>query len=240
MSGAVASLPMYDWPEVTGATDAFWARLRDALRGEGIAAPEALSRDAAHWTHPQLALSQTCGLPYRLGLHARVTLIGAADYGLEDCPPGYYRSAIVVRGDDPRDRLAAFAQAAYAFNDLRSQSGYAALAAAMGRLEAGRGLRTGAHRASIRAVAEGVAKVAAIDAVSWRLAQAWEPAARRLRALAWTPPTPGLPMITAKGRDPAPYARAVAAAIGALDAGVRAALGLRGFVALEPGAYSAA
>ena len=38
-------LPMYDWPELRDATDGLWAALRDALRAEGVAAPEALSRD---------------------------------------------------------------------------------------------------------------------------------------------------------------------------------------------------
>lgn len=243
MSGApgpVASLPMYDWPEVRGATDALWAALRDELRARGIAAPEALSRDATHWTDPALALSQTCGMPYRLGLHARVTLIGAPDYGLEDCPPGFYRSALVVRRDDPREGIAAFAGARFAFNAADSQSGFAALAGALGPLDPGRGVETGAHRASIGAVAAGRAEIAAIDAVAWRLAQVHEPAAARLRVLAWTTPTPGLPLVTAGGRDPAPCRAAVSEAVAALDGGTRAALGIAGFVALEPGAYMAA
>ena len=32
MTAALAALPMYDWPELTGATDGLWAALRDALR----------------------------------------------------------------------------------------------------------------------------------------------------------------------------------------------------------------
>jgi hypothetical protein len=70
---------------VRAATDALWAALRDAMRHRGLPAPEALARDAAHWTDPNLALSQTCGMPFRLGLHARVTLLGPFDFGLEGC-----------------------------------------------------------------------------------------------------------------------------------------------------------
>ncbi len=239
MTGPVASLPMYDWPEIRAATDAWWAVLREALRARGIEAPETLARDAPHWTHPALALGQTCGMPYRLGLHAQVTLIGAPDYGLEDCPPGFYRSALVARADDGRRAVPTFAGRRFAYNARDSHSGWAALEASLGPLDAERGLATGAHRASIAAVAEGRADIAAIDAVSWRLARVWEPAAARLRVVGWTPPSPGLPMITARRRDPAPFAAAIVGAIAALDPGPRAALGLRSFVAFSPAAYLA-
>lgn len=237
MTAPVASLPMYDWPEARAATDAFWARLRDALRTRGIAAPDALARDAPHWTDPGLALSQTCGMPFRLGLHADVTLVGAPDYGLDGCPPGHYRSAIVARADDARRGPGDFARARFAFNATDSQSGWAALQAALGPLDPADGLRTGAHRASVAAVAAGLADVAAIDAVAWRFALAWEPAARALRVVGWTAPTPGLPMIAARGRDPAQAADAVEEAVRTLDEASRAALGLRGFVRFAPRDY---
>lgn len=239
MTGPVASLPMYDWPELRGATDALWAALRDALRARALAAPERLARDAAHWTDRHLALSQACGLPYRLRLHGAVTLIGAPDYGLDGCPAGFYRSALVVRANDQRRDPIEFADACFAFNAPESQSGWAALEAALGPRPPSAGVRTGAHRASIRAVAAGAADIAAIDAVSWRLAQAWEPTAARLRPIGWTRPTPGLPMITAVGRDPAVYAAAVAEGIAALDPASRNALGLRGFRSFAPDAYLA-
>lgn len=44
MSELIAALPMYDWPEVQAQTDEQWVRLRDALRREGIDAPENLVR----------------------------------------------------------------------------------------------------------------------------------------------------------------------------------------------------
>ncbi len=232
----VASLPMYDWPEVRPDTDRLWDCLREALAEERIAAPEILSRDGPHWEDPGLVLSQTCGMPYRLGLHARVTLIGTPDYGLEGCAPGFYRSALVVRAEDPRRSAAAFAGARFAFNSATSQSGWAAL----GPLSTGRGLETGAHRASVRAVARGAADIAAIDAVTWRLALAHEPAARRLRVLDWTPPTPGLPMITARTQAPEPVVRAVAAGIAALGDASRATLGLVRLATLREADYRTA
>jgi ABC-type phosphate/phosphonate transport system substrate-binding protein len=44
MTEFVAALPMYDWPEVRAETDAEWARMRDALRAEGVRAPDILTR----------------------------------------------------------------------------------------------------------------------------------------------------------------------------------------------------
>lgn len=44
MSGFIAALPMYDWPETRGAVDEEWSALRDRLRGQGIDAPETLVR----------------------------------------------------------------------------------------------------------------------------------------------------------------------------------------------------
>ncbi|MBP7241905.1 PhnD/SsuA/transferrin family substrate-binding protein [Amaricoccus sp.] len=233
----VATLPMYDWPEVRDHTNALWAGLRDALRARGLAAPEALSRDAMHWTAPALALSQTCALPLQLGLSQRVTLIGAPDYGHPACPPGYYRSALVVRADDRREAAEELAAARFAYNSTDSQSGWGALVAALGRLDPDQGLATGAHRDSVRAVAAGKAEVAAIDAQSWRLALAWEPSAAQLRVAGWTRPTPGTPFVTAGGRDPAPFAAACAEAIATVAPPVRAALGLAGFAALTPAHY---
>lgn len=237
MSAPVASLPMYDWPEVRAATDALWARMRSAMRARGLPAPQDLSRDALHWENPDLALGQTCGLPFRQGLHARTTLIGAPDLGLDGCPPGYYCSALVARRDDPRRDPQAFRGARFAFNEVGSQSGWAALVATLGPRVPRDGRETGGHRASVRTVAAGEAEIAAIDAASWRLAEIWEPAARALRVVGWTRPTPAPPLIVAGRRDPAPWRAAMAEAIAGLDAASRAAIGWRGFVALMPEDY---
>lgn len=237
----IASLPMYDWPEVRAHTDMYWQAIRAAL-GTG---PAELARDPddmhAHWLRPDLLLSQTCGMPYRTRLVGKVTRIGTPDYALPGCPAGHYCSVIVANAQDGRAQLSDFTNEIFAFNEGGSQSGWAAPmthAAALG-LRFDRLLPTGAHRASIRAVAEGRAGLAAIDAVTWELALRHEPAARRLRVLARTAPTPGLPYITALGRDPAPLARAIASAIAALPADSRAALHLSGLCDIPDAAYLA-
>jgi ABC-type phosphate/phosphonate transport system substrate-binding protein len=240
----IASLSMYDWPQVRAANDRLWALVAGALKDEGIAAPSELTRDDSLWEvwqSPELLLGQTCGMPYRTRLHGTVELVATPDYGLPDAPPGHYYSVFVTRKDEPGE-AADFIDRTLAFNGQDSQSGWAAPQNQMAK----QGLRfthtrhTGAHRDSAKAVAAGKADVAAIDAISWRLVEAHhQDLAAKLRVIGHTDPTPGLPLITAKGRDAAPLARAFAAAIAGLTPADRAALGLRDLVAIPASAYLA-
>ncbi|QYK43057.1 MAG: PhnD/SsuA/transferrin family substrate-binding protein [Paracoccaceae bacterium] len=237
----IAALPMYDPPPLRAANDRLWALIRDDLRARGRAAPEVLTRGQDDlwpvWTAPDLVLAQTCGFPFRARLHDRVALVGTPDYGLPDCPPGHYCSVVVARRDDPRDRLDGFAGARLAFNDPMSQSGWAAIAQDAARLGLRPGPQTGAHAASVRAVAGGQADLAAIDGVTWSILEGIEAAAAALRVIHRTPPTPGLPLIAAREADTATLFAATAAAIAALAPDDRAALRLRGIVRIPASDY---
>ena len=241
----IASLGMYDRAETQAANDRLWALIRDGMRGHGLAAPETLTRGAAAyweaWTAPDLVLSQTCGFPFRTRLHGTVMLIGTPDYGVAGCAPGFYRSVLIARADDPRVVLTEFDGAALAFNDDLSQSGWAAPqnhARALG-LTLRPGLRTGGHLLSACAVAEGRAEIAAIDAVTWDMITQWEAVAAALKVVGRTEPTPGLPYIAAPGTDQALMFDTVAAAIAALPRADRQTLRLEGLVRIEPAAYLA-
>lgn len=240
----IAALGMYDRAETAVANDRFWALIRDAMRARGLEAPEALTRGAGAywdaWQSPDLALSQTCGFPYRSRLHGHVALIGTPDYGLPGCPPGYYNSVFVARGDDPRT-LPEFRTARFAYNEGLSQSGWAAPqnhAATMG-FQFQPSLASGGHRLSALAVVEGRADLAALDALTWVLLQAYEPWAGALREVARTAPTPGLPYIAAKARDAEASLAAVQAAFSRLPEADRACLHLKGIVRIEAARYLA-
>jgi ABC-type phosphate/phosphonate transport system substrate-binding protein len=242
----IAALGMYDFGAAQAANDRLWALIRDHLRAKGHAAPDALTRGEGAfwhaWQSPDLILSQTCGYPFRDRLHDQVTYVGTPDYGVEGCPPGHYCSVFVARKDDPRQTLAAFDMATFAYNEALSQSGWAAPqthAAGIGvRLPPG--LQTGGHRHSAKAVAEGRADLAALDAVTWALLQDQTPdLAAALKVVARTTPTPGLPLITAQGTDPEPLFAATAAAIVALSPADRATLHLHGLVRIPIAAYLA-
>lgn len=212
-----------------------------APRGRITAAlplPEALM---ALWLNPRLVLSQTCGLPYRLALHGRVCLLATPDPGLPDCPPGYYRSAIVTRRSDPRGALEDFAGALAAVNDAASQSGWAALDATLRAvgLPPAPVLLTGSHRASALAVARGAAALAAIDATSWAVMRRWDDWTGDLRVLCFSQPTPALPLIAHDGADRPALVGALHEALDALPARFRRDLGLRALVEIPAAAYLA-
>ncbi|MFZ9199015.1 MAG: phosphate/phosphite/phosphonate ABC transporter substrate-binding protein [Paracoccaceae bacterium] len=240
----IASLGMYDRAETAGANDRLWALIAAGLRARGLNAPDALTRgDTAYWAawrDPSLVLSQTCGFPYRAKLHDQVALVATPDYGIEGCPAGYYASVFVARASDLRT-LPEFCTARFAYNEGLSQSGWAAPqnhAAPMG-FQFQPSLETGGHRLSALAVAEGRADLAAIDALTWRMIQRWEPMAADLREVARTAPTPGLPYIAAKGADTEAIFQALVEAADQLSPKDRDALSLRGFVRIAAERYLA-
>ncbi|MFT7060471.1 MAG: ABC-type phosphate/phosphonate transport system substrate-binding protein [Pseudorhodobacter sp.] len=235
---------MYDFGDLPKANDRLWAAIRDNLRSQGLPAPETLTRDPeelwALWRAPDLVLAQTCGFPYRAKLHGHVTLIGTPDYQLEGCAPGEYCSVLVAQRDDDRPDFTAFHGANLAYNDVMSQSGWAApqnYARSLG-LTLLPGPMTGAHRDSARAVAEKRADLAALDAVTFRLLQRVEPQlTAALRVIGFTPPTPGLPLIAALGAPRGAVFAAVAAAIADLAPRDRDCLGIHGLVKIAAQSY---
>lgn len=237
----IAALPMYDRPENAAAHDALWALIRDGLRARGIDAPDALDRATSYdagWGRDDLVLGQICNLPYRARFRDRVTAIGAADHDLPDCPPGHYHSIWILRADDPAaDPLTRAGR--FAYNDGLSHSGWGApwAAAAARDVRLTPHLRTGGHAESLRAVAEGRADLAAIDAITWRNLARWSPHAGAVRVAGRTGTAPGMTFIAAGHVDPAPRLAAIAEAIAALPQPERDILGLRGIVALPQSAY---
>ena len=225
---------MYDWPEVQEANDRLWAGICRHLPDE----PKALDRDipdlAAHWLSPDLVLSQTCSLPYRTVLKDQVQLVGTPIYDLP-CDAGMYYSVLITRtaGDADMDgrRLA--------LNGADSQSGWAALHDHITQHGAspGRVLVTGAHKASAQAVAEGRADFAAIDALTWSLIQRHTSFAGQLSEIGRTKPTPGLPYICAKDRNPVPIREALDAAIREISQEDKQMLGLKGVTTLPAELY---
>src|SRR5260221_538081 len=63
----IASLRMYDFPEILGFNEAWWSGLACHFRAAGVEdVPDRLSRDSDHktpWRSPALCLAQACGYP---------------------------------------------------------------------------------------------------------------------------------------------------------------------------------
>jgi hypothetical protein len=242
---AVAFLPMYAIRGARHHADTLWSCLRDSLRRNNFEAPEQVSTITPRidgWLHPDLILGQTCGLPYITRLCDRVELIGTPDYGVEGCAPGFYHSTLVISATDQRQHLSEFFGATFAVNGTDSQSGYGAMMRATvpfaqaGRFF-GRAIHSGSHDASMRLVTEGLADIAAIDSVTWRMSRTFDPQTRGLKSIGMTEPTPGLPFIAAKGRFDVHLFDAAGAGIAALPDDTCRAFGLRGVVSFQRADY---
>jgi len=200
IKSGIASLPMYDWPELRGATNAFWDAVRIRLDESGILAARHLSRDAsddAHWTAPDLLLGQTCGYPLATSLKGKVRYVATPVYSVEGCEGPTYSSAIVV-SDSSMLELPTLVGSTFAYNSKTSLSGYRAMRAMFGEPETvfTKTIKSGGHRNSARMVADGNAEVAAIDAVCWDMLQKFEiETAQKLRVIGWTSKRPSLPMM---------------------------------------------
>jgi ABC-type phosphate/phosphonate transport system substrate-binding protein len=207
----IAALPMYDFPPLHAATDDFWSAIAARLRAAGIAeVPSALTRDMSHvetWRDPRLLFGQACQYPLARAWHDVVRLVAIPAYAAPGCEGSRYRSAIIVQTDYPAMRLEDLRGRRCAVNERDSNSGSNLLRAAIAPLaEHGRFFSsvelTGGHLASVRAVAEGRADVAAIDCVSYAHIRRFNPElTSRLRILDWTPSSPGLPYVTARAGD---------------------------------------
>jgi ABC-type phosphate/phosphonate transport system substrate-binding protein len=246
----IASLPMYDWPEVRRATDAWWAGLARHLRAEGFDAPDRLTRGrepGTQWRRPDLLLSQTCGYPLTHEFKERLEVLATPVYEVEGCSGPFYSSVIVVHADSAVSRPEDLKDATAAYNAADSLSGHLALKCVFAPLSTGgrffgRTLVSGGHLNSMKLVHERNADVAAIDCVSFALARRTRPElTASLVVIAHGPAAPALPYVTAAGRPADEMARlkralAAAAADPAL-AGTRETLFIAGLEFLTPHAY---
>jgi ABC-type phosphate/phosphonate transport system substrate-binding protein len=195
-----------DPPAVRKATRQLWAHLRDSLRSAGLfGVPDMLDETVLHdaaWLDPDLLLAQTCGYPFVTRLRGQVRLVATPCYDYPGCDGALSGSFIVVRLDDPAKSVADLTGCRAAINDPSSNSGYNLLRATVAPHAHGRPffsdvVETGGHSASLVAVLEGAADVAAIDCVTLGIVRRHAPERfNGLRILAETPKTPGLPLIT--------------------------------------------
>jgi hypothetical protein len=118
----IASLPMYDLPEIRWATDAWWRGLAKHIGIEG-----SLERGPDHfrpWRDHDLIFSQTCGYPLTHEFHGRLRLLATPHYAADGCAGPLYCSLILAR--EPIDPAALRGRVA-AFNSPDSMSGMLAL-----------------------------------------------------------------------------------------------------------------
>jgi len=244
-------MEMYCWPENRTAWEALWTSIGDELANTDVEVPAELTFDVPLWDIWQdknLLVGYTCGWPYISRLKDQVSLIGRFDFGLENCPAGYYESVYIGRnGMEPEIIYAAMLTdelMSVAVNGLDSQSGFRAFRDLLGEdpnevLAADQLVHSGSHRDSIIAVANGDADIAAIDAVTWRYALDFEPAAKEVVVLGNSNPVPGLPLITSVENHNLvdQLFKAVNAAVSKPGKAHEKSLGIKGFGRAEPSDY---
>ncbi len=246
----VAALPMYDFPEISEANDTLWRRIAAALAAKGVEAPGALERGralSALWRDPSLILAQTCGYPYMTRLSDAVALVAAPEYAFPGCEGVDHRSFVVRAAQDRRRNLAEFRFAVAAVNSFDSNTGMNHFRATIAPLAGGRRffsevLITGSQMASLVAVGDGRAGLAAIDCVTFGLLRRFRPdLVARVAVAAETPSSPGLPFIMSARLPQATLAAVREALAEALAdpalADQRATLGLKGARALAAADY---
>jgi ABC-type phosphate/phosphonate transport system substrate-binding protein len=230
----IATLPMYCWPENQAEVDAQWARFHTEIVTDIQNAPQHLSLEGSleeRWLSPRLLFGQTCSYPLATILAGKVRYIATPSYQVAGCEArGTYRSVIIAPGNgkvvaQPGSDIATLpelaADAVFAFNTPDSMSGlhgptfdYARIGAKLPE----RRLETGSHRQSLIAVAKGEADYAALDCVTWAMAQTYEPLAKKVDVIGWTETRPGLPFICSANTSDAHLAILRRAAIRCFDA----------------------
>jgi ABC-type phosphate/phosphonate transport system substrate-binding protein len=202
----IASLPMYDLPELRSATDDLWNDLQAALRDEGVRdVPDRLTRDRPLeevWSDPDLLLGQTCGYPLTHALRGRTTVVATPRYSAPGCTGSSYCSFLVVHARSDFATVADLHGRSCAINERTSHSGMNALRATVAPFSAqGRFFSsvriTGEHAASLALIAQREADVAAIDCVTHALLSRARPdLVAATRILRQTQSAPSLPLIT--------------------------------------------
>lgn len=249
MDALVASLGMYDYPFVAEANRRLWSAIGGYLRAAGVAASTALDPADPRevWADPRLLFGQTCGYPFITALRSRVSLIATPIYSFDGCDGPNHCSFVVANAKSRGRSLAGFEGARAALNARDSNSGmnlFRALVApiARGRAFFGQVVVTGSHVASLAAVAEGAADIAAIDCVSFALLRRSRPDLfDEIAVVARTPSTPGLPFVINAELGKSLTAAVRVALFAALNdpglADARASLGLEGAAILADAEY---
>ena len=205
-SAMQASLPMYDFPEVREATNAWWQGIAKHMRQQGIEnVPAHLTTELPLdqlWTGDELFLSQCCGFDVMNSYKDHLSVLMISDWDAEGCETGQYCSLVIVHEDSPHNHLADLKDSIAVINGPESHSGMNALFSAIQPHSVdGQFFKeihiSGAHADSLRFVQNKQADIAAIDNVTFALLKRYRPSAiNGVRVLCQTKSAPALPYVT--------------------------------------------
>ena len=214
---SIASLPMYDFPEVRAATNALWTGIAHHFEVVGLEhVPQQLVHDQSLqtlWSDPSLLFSQCCGYDVVYGYRERLQVLATPRSTAPGCVGTDYASVIVVpeysRYKDVLDMHGTVA----VINGVESHSGMNALFGLVASHSRGGKFFSevkisGSHTDSLAMLQKGEADVASIDCITYALFQRYRSGAldgTRQLGLTCRAPTP--PYVTRRDIDPSTVMR---------------------------------
>jgi ABC-type phosphate/phosphonate transport system substrate-binding protein len=247
-----ASLPMYNLPEMRAVNARFWEALRGLLAEAGLRdLPESLSFDrppVPERIGPEVLFSQTCGYPLETIFAGQAIRLGTPCYAAPGCDGPTHCGFFIVPARSKAQTLRDLEGGVFLFNHRHSNTGMNLPRRSLANIAGGRPLfarvvETGSHPGNLDRIARGEADATAVDCVTFAFWSHYRAdAARHVRVLARTPPSPAIPFVTS-AMTPAPTVDILRAALQALSgearfAAVRHGLLLDGIRDLPAPAYS--
>ena len=128
---SIASLPMYDIPEICKASSSLWSGIAKYLRLEGVEdVPKELVFGKplrALWSNPNLIFSQCCGYDVVSRFENTLTPLVVPHFDVVGCVGSEYSSLLVVGEDCLYDDVLEMRGTVAAINGLESHSGMSSL-----------------------------------------------------------------------------------------------------------------
>jgi ABC-type phosphate/phosphonate transport system substrate-binding protein len=207
----IASLPMYDFPEIRHVTDALWQGLARHFRLQGFSGvPNNLVHDShlgCLWSDSKLFLSQCCGYDVVHRYKNRLHVLATPWFAAPGCNNGDYASIIVVGEDSKYQDVVDMFGTVAVINGAESHSGMNALFALVAPCsQNGKFFSevkiSGSHASSLDIVKTGKADVASVDCVTYELLRRYRPyVINGTRPLGLTCTAPSPPYVTRVGMD---------------------------------------
>ena len=209
---ATASLPMYNLPEMRAVNARFWEALRGLLAESGLRDfPESLTFDrlpVPERIGPGVLFSQTCGYPLETIFAGQAIRLGTPCYAVPGCDGPTHCGFFIVPAALPARELRDLRGGVFLFNNRHSNSGMNLPRRALANIADRRPffakvIETGSHPGNLDRIARGQADATAVDNVTYAFWCRYRPeAARRVRILAPTPPSPAIPFVTSVATPP--------------------------------------
>ena len=197
---------MYNLPEMREVNARFWEALRGLLVEAGLReVPETFTFDrlpVPERIGSELLFSQTCGYPLETIFAGQAVRLGTPCYAVPGSDGPTHCGLFIVPAGSTARELRDLRGRVFLFNNRHSNSGMNLPRRALADIADGhpffaKVIETGSHPGNLDRIARGEADATAVDNVTYAFWRRYRPgAARQVRILATTPPSPAIPFVT--------------------------------------------